>query len=88
MNENTNEITVDMESFDFNSLTLGEAEIIEDILGISLAKAAEGSQVKMMRAIIYVMLRRDDPEITYEATADIPMAGLTGGLQLDPTTAP
>lgn len=80
--------TLDMESFDFNSLTLGEAEAIEDILGVSLAKAAEGSQIKMMRAIIFVMLRREDPEISYEDTADIMMADLAGGLDLDPTEAP
>lgn len=83
------EINLDMSTFDFETLTLGEAEAIEDKLGTSLAAAQDASQVKLMRALVWVVLRREDPDFTYEATADIAMSDLVSlaGEEGDPTEA-
>jgi hypothetical protein len=51
---------------DFETLTLDEIETIELLTGISIDKIAEDDQPKgkNLKAIIFVMKRRSDPEFT------------------------
>ena len=62
---------VNIEEFNFETLTLGEAEDLESMLGVSLDKMEDASQVKMMRAVVFLVARRSDPDFVYEDTADM-----------------
>ena len=68
---------VDIDQFNFESLTLGEAEELEDIIGVGLDKLEDASQIKLMRAVVFIMARRKDPEFTYEGTADMQLSDVT-----------
>ena len=68
---------VDIDQFNFESLTLGEAEELEDIIGVGLDKLEDASQIKLMRAVVFIMARRKDPEFTYAGTADMQLSEVT-----------
>jgi len=65
---------VDIDQFNFETLTLGEAEELETILGVGLDKMEDASQVKLMRAVVFIMGRRKDPEFAYEDTAEMQLS--------------
>lgn len=58
---------------DFESLTLNEVEMIENLCGVSIDKAvADGEpKGKNLRAIIYVMTRRTNPDFTIEEAGNM-----------------
>ncbi len=62
-------------TFDFESLTLNEVEQIELITGTSIDQILDAGQPKgkTMKAIIYVMKKREDPNFTLEQAGDISM---------------
>ena len=68
---------VDIDQFNFESLTLGEAEELEDIIGVGLDKLEDASQIKLMRAVVFIMARRKDPEFMYADTADMQLSEVT-----------
>lgn len=66
-----------------DDLTLGEVEDVEDLTGLSLAAISQhlssGSPpMKVLRALIFVTLRRDHPDLAFEETRDIKLSALPG----------
>ena len=51
-------------------LELGEVEEIEELSGVSFAAISQGGPAtfKVVRALIYVLKHRDDPDYTFEDT--------------------
>jgi hypothetical protein len=63
------------QKFDFESLTLNEVEQIELITGNSIDQILDAGQAKgkAMKAIIFIMKKRIDPEFTLEQAGNISM---------------
>jgi hypothetical protein len=63
------------QTFDFESLTLNEVEQIELITGNSIDQILDAGQAKgkAMKAIIFVMKRRTNPDFTLEEAGSISM---------------
>jgi hypothetical protein len=61
--------------FDFESLTLDEVEQIELITGASIDQMLDAGQAKgkALKAIIYIMKKRQDPTFTLEQAGAIPL---------------
>jgi len=61
--------------FDFESLTLNEVEQIELITGNSIDQLLDAGQAKgkAMKAIIFIMKKRIDPDFTLEQAGEISM---------------
>jgi hypothetical protein len=61
--------------FDFESLTLDEVEQIELICGTSIDQILDAGQPKgkTLKAIIFVMKKREDPSFTLEQAGKISM---------------
>jgi hypothetical protein len=66
--------------FDFESLTLNEVEQIELITGSSIDQLMDAGQPKgkAMKAIIYIMKKRTDPNFTLEQAGNISMTEANG----------
>lgn len=62
-------------AFDFESLTLNEVETIELITGSSIDQLMDAGQAKgkAMKAIIFVMKKRTDPNFTLEQAGALSM---------------
>jgi len=62
-------------AFDFESLTLNEVEQIELITGSSIDQLMDAGQAKgkAMKAIIFVMKKRIDPNFTLEQAGALSM---------------
>lgn len=63
------------QTFDFESLTLNEVEQIELITGNSIDQLLDAGQAKgkAMKAIIFIMKKRIDPDFTLEQAGEISM---------------
>lgn len=63
------------QTFDFESLTLNEVEQIELITGNSIDQILDAGQAKgkAMKAIIFIMKKRTNPEFTLEQAGEISM---------------
>jgi hypothetical protein len=63
------------QNFDFESLTLNEVEQIELITGASIDQILDAGQAKgkAMKAIIFIMKKRIDPNFTLEQAGEISM---------------
>lgn len=63
------------QKFDFESLTLNEVEQIELITGTSIDQIMDDGQPrgKALKAIIYIVKKRTDPNFTLEQAGEIPM---------------
>jgi hypothetical protein len=63
------------QTFDFESLTLNEVEQIELITGASIDQILDAGQAKgkAMKAIIFIMKKRIDPDFTLEQAGQISM---------------
>jgi hypothetical protein len=57
-----------MSTFDFESLTLEEVEILENLTGESIDQAFGSGKPKgkVMKAFIWVVMKRDNPNFTIE----------------------
>ena len=64
------------QNFDFESLTLNEVEQIELITGNSIDQILDAGQAKgkAMKAIIFIMKKRLDPNFTLEQAGSISMS--------------
>lgn len=62
-------------SFDFESLTLDEVETIELITGASIDQIMEAKSPKgkALKAIIFVIKKREDPNFTLEQVGNFKM---------------
>lgn len=63
------------QNFDFESLTLNEVEQIELITGKSIDQLLDAGNAKgkAMKAIIFIMKKRIDPDFTLEQAGEISM---------------
>lgn len=63
------------QTFDFESLTLNEVEQIELITGSSIDQLMDAGQPKgkAMKAIIFIMQKRNDPSFTLEQAGAMSM---------------
>jgi hypothetical protein len=63
------------QTFDFESLTLNEVEQIELITGSSIDQLMDAGQAKgkAMKAIIFIMKKRTDPNFTLEQAGALSM---------------
>lgn len=63
------------QKFDFESLTLNEVEQIELITGTSIDQIMDDGQPrgKALKAIIFIVKKRTDPNFTLEQAGEIPM---------------
>jgi hypothetical protein len=63
------------QTFDFESLTLNEVEQIELITGNSIDQLLDAGQAKgkALKAIIFIMKKRTNPEFTLEQAGEISM---------------
>jgi hypothetical protein len=68
-------LTVDPED-----LTLDEVEEVEETLGVSIDQAfAEGRpKAKALKVVLWVILRRDQPELTLDEVGAMKIKGLMG----------
>lgn len=66
----------DIFTFDIEDLTIAEVETIEDITGMAIDEAfAPGAKRgKIMRAIAFVVKRREDPDFTLEQAGNLRIA--------------
>ncbi len=66
----------DFLSVDVNDLTVGEIETIEDLIDASIDSIGEKGARKgrFLRAVAYVVKRREDPEFTWEDAANVRMS--------------
>lgn len=64
-------------AFSLDSLTLGELEELEDRLGMGLEEITEaigsgaGRSTKLLRALVWLTRRREDPSFTWEQAGEI-----------------
>jgi hypothetical protein len=74
------------EVFDFESLTLDEVEMIENMTGVAIERIAEDGapKGKNLKSLIYVMKRRTDPEFTIEQAGKFTLSQATGLFGDDP----
>jgi hypothetical protein len=64
--------------YDATDLTLNEVETIEDLCGgVSLDNLDLG-RAKTLKAIVFVLLRRDEPDMTLEDAGNVKLSGLLG----------
>lgn len=67
-------------SFDINSLTIDEMELIEDVAGASfediMTGKAEVRGTKILRAFAFMALRRENPDATLQEAGKISVLGL------------
>jgi len=75
-------------SLDLDDLTLGEAEHLEELVGCSLSKMGDASEIRMIRALATITGQRTDPSFTYEDTASMRLSEMVAALtekKPDPT---
>lgn len=72
--------------FDVNSLTLGEVETMEEIVGRDVMRElGQGTpSVKTLLALVYVVKRRDNPEFTLDDARKLKVAAIRAEAAADP----
>jgi hypothetical protein len=81
-------------SIDFDSLTLDEIEILEEVSGLSIdtiGKRLTGDdapKAKTMKALAFIAARRDDPDVTLDDIGKIKLTELTSGLEVTAQATP
>ncbi len=68
--------------YDATDFTLNEVEEIEDMCGGGAMVDLDFSRPKTLKAIVFVILRREDPNVTLEQAGNVRYKGL---LPEDPT---
>jgi len=68
-------LRIEGRDYDATDLTLDEVEEIEETIGVSLEEIDIG-RAKVLKAIVYTLLKRDDPEVTMETVGKIRMRSL------------
>lgn len=81
---------MDMLEVDVNTMTLGEVETIEDLVGRSIDEAFKpgAPRARLLRALAFIAKRREDPSFKFEDTASLTLSdvGATSSTP-DPTGA-
>lgn len=71
-------LRINGKEYDATDLTWNEAEEIEDLCGGTSLAILDLARPKTMKAIIYVMLKRDNPNITLEEAGQLKMRDTLG----------
>lgn len=74
------------EAFDFESLTLDEVEMIENLTGVAIERIAEDGapKGKNLKSLIFVMMRRTNPAFTIEEAGKYTLSQATALFGDDP----
>lgn len=74
-----------MSSFDFESLTLAEVEIIENLTGESIDQAfGDGKpKGKALKSFVWVVMKRDNPKFTIEEASNYTLSQALAMVQGD-----
>jgi len=70
---------VDGRPYNANDLTLNEVEEIEDACGGVALEQLDFARAKVLKAIVYTLLKRDDPEVTMDRVGAIKLRALLRG---------
>lgn len=76
MSEDTFYLRIDGRSYDAAELTLNEIEEIEDLCGGVSIEELDLGRARHLKRIVYVLRKRDNPEITLEEAGDVQLKGL------------
>ncbi len=71
-------LKINGKEYDATDLTLNEVETIEDLCGGVSLDSLDLGRAKTLKAIVFVLLRRDEPEITLEDAGNVKLSGLLG----------
>lgn len=64
--------TFDFMNVNLNALTIGEIEEVEELTDMPFDQlASSGKKGKLMRAVAYVVKRREDPSFTWEQAGNL-----------------
>ena len=76
-----------MNSFDFESLTLEEVEIIENLTGGSIDQAFGNGKPKgkALKSFIWIMMKRENPKFTMEEASKFTLSQALAMVQGDET---
>jgi hypothetical protein len=77
---------LDITQLDFNSLTIGEMEDIEDVCDMAIDDFFANAGVKGAK-MAYILIKRDKPEFTWEESKDIDIQLAKGAVD-DPKALP
>lgn len=68
-------------ALDFDAITLEEAEEIENLTGIAIDElgATGKPKAKVIRALCFITMRRTNPALTWEETANLRVSEITFG---------
>lgn len=81
-------IEIDLDNIDMNDLTLDELDTIETVCGVTLDQLGQPGQpqAKMIKAIVWVLARRQNPELTLDEVGELRLGdlNLTQGDLADP----
>jgi len=74
------------EAFNFESLTLDEVEIIENLTGVAIEQIADDGapKGKNLKSLIFVMMRRTNPAFTIEDAGKYTLSQATALFGDDP----
>lgn len=73
---------------DMNTLTLGELEVFEERAGVPFASlSGDTFPIKAVRALVFIVRRRDDPEVTWEQIGEMRLTDVQLDYETDPTSA-
>lgn len=81
-------------TIDFDSLTLDEIELLEEMTGVSIdaiGKRLGGDdqpKAKVMKALAFVASRRENPDVTIEEIGQIKLTDLVAGLEVTADASP
>lgn len=64
--------------YEATDLTLNEVEEVEDLCGGISLEMLDLARAKTLKAVVYVLLKRDDPTVTLEQAGEVKFKGLVG----------
>lgn len=72
-----------------NDLTIGDLEDFEDIVGVAFEDAQAGRfrSIKAVKALVFLTMRRTNPDFTIEDARKFKITDLNLGDEVDPTGA-
>lgn len=69
-----------MLDIDLDTLTLAEVEEIEELTGKAIDQLFDGPKARVMRVLYFVIARRTDPTLTFDATAALTISEVSAAL--------
>lgn len=75
-------------SMNLDDLTIDEIEVIEDAFDKPADEltSSDWKRTKMMRCLVYFLMRRDGQDVSLEDVGEISLSGIEDGTDSDPPT--